>query len=152
MTESAGGYLAPHICGSLSDYIIDVEESGDHRDFRRIRDGANYFHRPLPFDQIIADKKTNMERLQLADLTGRAIGLTVARPDRPIERGRFWREVLPESWDTSGRQQAGHRADGVSVYTEITSQRRRTLKYQEPDARCVAASHLSAMGSGSIMT
>lgn len=51
-------------------------------EFRRIRDGANYFHRPLPFDLIIADKKTNWEGMQLADLKARPIGLTVLRPEQ----------------------------------------------------------------------
>jgi len=38
---------------------------------------------PMPFDLIVADKKTNSEGLQLADLTARPIGLSVLRPDQP---------------------------------------------------------------------
>jgi 23S rRNA (cytidine1920-2'-O)/16S rRNA (cytidine1409-2'-O)-methyltransferase len=36
-----------------------------------------------PFDLIVADKKTNSEGLQLADLTERPIGLSVIRPEQP---------------------------------------------------------------------
>lgn len=62
--------------------------------FRRIRDGANYFHRRLPFDLIMADKKTNSEGLQLADLTARPIGLTVLRPGQANRAA----EVLEEKF------------------------------------------------------
>lgn len=51
--------------------------------FLQIRDGRNYFQKPLPFDLIIADKKTNSEGLQLADLTARPVGLSVLRPGQP---------------------------------------------------------------------
>ncbi len=76
--------------GAKEDAELELE-------FRRIRDGANYFHRPLPFDLIIADKKTNSEGLQLADLTARPIGLTVLRPDQPnraaeVLEGKFYRD------------------------------------------------------------
>lgn len=67
--------------GAKEDAELELE-------FRRIRDGANYYHKPLPFDLIIADKKTNSEGLQLADLTARPIGLSVLRPtqeNRAIE-------------------------------------------------------------------
>jgi hypothetical protein len=51
----------------------------------------------LPFDLIIADKKTNSEGLQLADLTARPIGLMVLRPDqanRAVEvlEDKFYRD------------------------------------------------------------
>lgn len=66
-------------------------------EFRRIRDGTNYFHKRLPFDLIIADKKTNSEGLQLADLTARPIGLSVLRPKQDnhaalILEGKFYRD------------------------------------------------------------
>lgn len=51
--------------------------------FRRIRDGANYFGKCLPFELEIADKRTNSEGMQLADLTARPIGLSVLRPEQP---------------------------------------------------------------------
>lgn len=48
-------------------------------EFRRIRDGANFFKSRMPFELVMADKKTNSEGLQLADLTARPIGLSVLR-------------------------------------------------------------------------
>jgi len=68
-------YIVCEARGAKEDAELELE-------FRRIRDGANYFNRPLPFDLIIADKKTNSEGLQLADLTARPIGLTVLRPNQ----------------------------------------------------------------------
>lgn len=61
--------------GAKEDAELELE-------FRRIRDGSNYFHQPLPFELMIADKKTNSEGMQLADLTARPIGLSVLRPDQ----------------------------------------------------------------------
>jgi hypothetical protein len=58
--------------GAKEDKELELE-------FRRICDGANFFRKPLPFDIIIVDKKTNSEGLQLADLTARPIGLSVLR-------------------------------------------------------------------------
>lgn len=66
-------YLVCEARGAKEDAELELE-------FRRIRDGANFFNKPLPFDLIIADKKTNSEGLQLADLTARPIGLSVLRP------------------------------------------------------------------------
>ena len=59
--------------GAKEDAELELE-------FRRIRDGSNYFHKPLPFELMIADKRTNSEGMQLADLTARPIGLSVLRP------------------------------------------------------------------------
>lgn len=57
-------------------------------EFRRICDGANRLNRQLPFEIILADKKSNSTGLQLADLVARPIGLSVLRPqqeNRPFE-------------------------------------------------------------------
>lgn len=51
--------------------------------FRRVCDGANYDGGKMPFEIIIADKKSNCEGLQMADLTARPIGLSVLRPKQP---------------------------------------------------------------------
>ena len=72
------GRLTHLVCearGAREDAELELE-------FRRIRDGSNYFHQPLPFELMIADKKTNSEGMQLADLTARPIGLFVLRPDQ----------------------------------------------------------------------
>jgi hypothetical protein len=68
---------------SSPDYIVFVDESGDHSlaSIRRVGDGANRRRRTLlPLNIVIADKRTNSEGLQLADLTARPIGLHVLRP------------------------------------------------------------------------
>ncbi|MBI3523591.1 MAG: DUF3800 domain-containing protein [Betaproteobacteria bacterium] len=68
-------YLVCEARGAKEDKELELE-------FRRIRDGSNFFHKRLPFDLIIADKKTNSEGMQLADLTARPIGLSVLRPEQ----------------------------------------------------------------------
>jgi len=77
--------------GAREDAELDLE-------FKRIRDGANDFGRPLPFELIIADKKTNSEGLQLADLTARPIGLSVLRPEQDnraaaVLEGKYYRNI-----------------------------------------------------------
>lgn len=52
-------------------------------EFRRVCDGNNRNHQPLPLACHVADKKANSEGLQLADLTARPLGLHVLRPDQP---------------------------------------------------------------------
>lgn len=88
--DDALTYVVCEARGAKEDAELELE-------FRRIRDGGNYFRCPLPFDLIIADKKTNSEGLQLADLTARPIGLTVLRPDQPnraaeVLEGKFYRD------------------------------------------------------------
>lgn len=61
--------------GAREDAELELE-------FRRIRDGRNIFNKPLPFELVVADKKTNSEGMQLADLTARPIGLSVLRPEQ----------------------------------------------------------------------
>lgn len=58
------------------------EDAALELEFRRVRDGDNYFGTRLPFEIIIADKRTNSEGLQLADMTARPIALSVLRPDQ----------------------------------------------------------------------
>jgi len=76
--------------GAKEDAELELE-------FRRIRDGSNFFNKQLPFDLIIADKKTNSEGMQLADLTARPIGLSVLRPEQEnrafsVLEGKFYRD------------------------------------------------------------
>lgn len=101
--DDALTYIVCEARGAREDAELELE-------FRRIRDGANYFHHPLPFDLIIADKKTNSEGLQLADLTARPIGLTVLRPDQTNRAA----EVLEQKFY---RNQAGNKlGTGLKVF------------------------------------
>jgi len=62
--------------GRCEDLALELE-------FRRICDGQNSFQNGLPFEIVIADKKTNSAGLQIADIAARPIGLSVLRPDQP---------------------------------------------------------------------
>lgn len=85
-------YVVCEARGAKEDNELELE-------FRRIRDGKNHFKKPLPFDIIIVDKKTNSEGLQLADLTARPIGLSVLRPEQQnravtILEKKYYRDKL----------------------------------------------------------
>lgn len=72
------GTLTHVVCearGAREDAELELE-------FRRICDHAAYAQRSIAFEIVIADKKTNSEGLQLADLTARPIGLSVLRPEQ----------------------------------------------------------------------
>jgi hypothetical protein len=60
----------------------DKEDKELELEFRRVCDGANRYNRSLPFEILIADKKTNSEGLQLADLMARPVGLSVLKPEQ----------------------------------------------------------------------
>ncbi len=77
-THGQQGTLTHVVCearGAQEDLELELE-------FRRICDQAAYTQRGIGFEIIIADKKTNSEGLQLADLTARPIGLSVLRPEQ----------------------------------------------------------------------
>lgn len=83
-------YLVCESRGAKEDKQLELE-------FRRICNGENYFQKPLPFDIVIVDKKTNSEGLQFADLTARPIGLSFLRPkqqNRALEilEGKYYRD------------------------------------------------------------
>lgn len=68
---------------------VIFEARGRHEDialeleFRRMCAGHNSLQHKLPFEIVIADKKTNSVGLQIADMAARPIGLSVLRPDQP---------------------------------------------------------------------
>ncbi len=57
-----------------------VEDRALELEFSHVCSGHNSLKKPLPFGLIIADKKTNSEGLQFADLAARPVGLSVVRP------------------------------------------------------------------------
>jgi hypothetical protein len=61
--------------------------------FRRVCDGDNYSNLPYSLDLVIAQKSTNSEGLQLADLVARPVGLHVLRPE---QQNRAWEVLEPK--------------------------------------------------------
>src|SRR5579862_8765381 len=59
-----------------------VEDRALELEFSHVCSGHNSLKRVLPFEVIIADKKTNSEGLQFADLAARPVGLSVVRPSQ----------------------------------------------------------------------
>ena len=90
---------------------VVVEKRGQREDdeleleFRRVCDGANWFNKRLPFEIVMADKKTNSTGLQLSDMIARPIGvnyLDVSKENRAYEiiKKKFYKN---ESGDFNGR-------------------------------------------------
>ncbi len=61
--------------GRIEDQALELE-------FSHVCSGHNSLRKTLPFELIIADKKTNSEGLQFADLAARPVGLSVVRPNQ----------------------------------------------------------------------
>jgi hypothetical protein len=57
-----------------------VEDQALKLAFSHVCSGYNSLKKLLPFELIIADKKTNSEGLQFADLAARPVGLFIVRP------------------------------------------------------------------------
>ena len=68
-------------------------------EFRRVCDGDNSSRRQFPFKICVADKKTNSEGLQFADMVARPVGLSIIRPEQQnkavkvLEKKFYRREV-----------------------------------------------------------
>ncbi len=73
--------------GKLTHMVFEsrgkTEDQALANEFLRVCDRKNVFSENLPFNLVVADKKTNSEGLQLADMTARPIGLAVLRPQQP---------------------------------------------------------------------
>ena len=78
--------------------------------FRRVCDGDNRARKAYPFNIVVADKKTNSEGLQLADLVARPIGLHVLRPAQP---NRTWSVLEPKLYRGTFGAVAGN---GLKVF------------------------------------
>lgn len=98
-------YLVCEARGAKEDKELELE-------FLRIRDGDNYCGKRLSFELIIADKKTNSEGLQVADLTARPIGLSVLRPNQPNRT----RHVLEAKFYGGGTD--GNVSKGLKIFPE----------------------------------
>lgn len=86
--------------GRLTHFIVEArgkrEDTELELEFRRICEGRNDLGRGLPFRLVMADKRTNSEGLQVADMVARPVALSVLRPGQPnramaiLER-KLWR-------------------------------------------------------------
>ncbi len=108
LTEKAQQNLQTHVVvecrGKKEDRELELE-------FRRICAGDGSAQ-PLPFNVIFADKKTNLDGLQLADLVARPVGVRYLRPEQAnqafdVLKGKFYCD--------GGRANAGRDFDGVGL-------------------------------------
>lgn len=81
--------------GRMEDLALELE-------FRRVCQGQNVLQAQLPFDVILADKKTNSEGLQFADMVARPTGLSVLRSNQPnralkIIEKKFYQNIQGET-------------------------------------------------------
>ena len=86
--------------GRLTHLIVEArgkrEDTELELEFRRICEGGNGLGQALPFRLVMADKRTNSEGLQIADMVARPVALSVLRPGQPnramaILEGKLWR-------------------------------------------------------------
>ncbi len=73
--EDRHTYVICEARGRKEDQELELE-------FRRVCSGQNALKQILPFDIVIADKKTNSEGLQFADIVARPVGLSTFRPQQ----------------------------------------------------------------------
>lgn len=93
-------------------------------EFRRVCAGGNRSGKPLSFEVVFADKKTNSTGLQLADLVARPIGLSVVRPE---QANRAF-DVLKRKFFCSGGRQSvgvGFEGWGLKIHPALESERPR---------------------------
>lgn len=121
MQEKRQADLPTHVVvecrGKKEDAELELE-------FRRVCAGGNKFSRPLPFEVVFADKKTNSSGLQLADLVARPIGLSIVRPEQP---NRAF-EVLKRKFFCSGGRGnvgVGFEGWGLKIHPPQESERPR---------------------------
>jgi len=104
--ERVHRFLSSQGQGARTTHIV-FEARGRREDddleleFRRVCDGANYQKTKLPFEFVLAPKRSNSCGLQLADLIARPIGLRVLRPQQP---NRAYDLIEPKFYrDDAGR-------------------------------------------------
>jgi hypothetical protein len=115
--ESLRDFLAEKKQDHLQTHLV-VECRGKKEDreleleFRRIRDGSTLGNKPLPFEVVFADKKTNLAGLQLADLVARPVGLNYIRPSQPNQAFELMKRKF---YCDGGRESVGSGYEGVGL-------------------------------------
>lgn len=113
---------------SLTHVVVECRGEKEDKDleleFRRVCDGANKLGKPMPFDVIFADKKTNSVGLQLADLVARPIGLSVIRSNQP---NRAFDVLRKKFFCSGGRAEVGEGFEnwGLKLYPSPESEKPR---------------------------
>lgn len=113
--------LATHVVvecrGKKEDAELELE-------FRRVCAGENKFGKPLPFQIVFADKKTNSSGLQLADLVARPIGLSVVKAG---QANRAFDVLTRKFFCSGGRRNVGVGFEGwgLKIYPAPESERPR---------------------------
>ncbi|RXR06675.1 DUF3800 domain-containing protein [Pseudoxanthomonas composti] len=121
MQEKGQDELTTHVVvecrGKREDADLELE-------FLRVCAGENKFERPLPFEVVFADKKTNSSGLQLADLVARPIGLSIVRPD---QANRAFDVLRHKFFCSGGRAHAGAGFEGwgLKIHPALESERPR---------------------------
>jgi hypothetical protein len=121
MQEKHQDELPTHVVvecrGKKEDAELELE-------FRRVCAGENKFGKPLPFEVVFADKKTNSTGLQLADLVARPIGLSLVRPEQP---NRAFEVLKRKFFCSGGRRNVGIGFDvwGLKIHPAPESERPR---------------------------
>ena len=109
LVEKRQDQLKTHVVvecrGKKEDAELELE-------FRRICDGNNPGGRPLPFDIVFADKKTNLAGLQLADLVARPVGINHLRP---AQENKAFDLLKTKFYCAGGRHQLGHDFENVGL-------------------------------------
>jgi hypothetical protein len=90
------------------------EDNALELEFRRICDGANRFAKNLPFNIILADKKTNSTGLQFADLVARPIGRHLLDRD---QGNRAFEILRAKFFCRGGRSRVGRDYEGWGLKT-----------------------------------
>jgi len=86
--------------GRVTHFVVEArgkrEDAELELEFRRICERNNSLGQALPFRLVMADKRSNSEGLQIADMVARPVALSVLRPGQPnramaiLER-KLWR-------------------------------------------------------------
>lgn len=111
------GFLAEKGQEKLQTHVV-VECRGKKEDreleleFRRICGGDGLNTPPLPFNIVFADKKTNLDGLQLADLVARPVGLNYIRPG---QLNQAFEVLKRKFYCDGGRAHVGHGYEGVGL-------------------------------------
>jgi len=109
MREKKQDDLPTHVVvecrGKKEDAALELE-------FLRVCSGENKFGKPLPFEVVFADKKTNSSGLQLADLVARPIGLSVVRPE---QANRAFDVLKQKFFCSGGRRNTGVGFEGLGL-------------------------------------